>query len=195
VLDMMHRVRADAKVFALDTGRLNEETYEVAEQVRQRYGEIVQWMFPQAGAVEKMLGGKGLYSFKASIEGRKECCGIRKVEPLQRALKGMQAWVTGLRREQAATRGHNPQVQTDAGNGGIFKYNPIIGWTTAQVWGYVREHGLPYNLLYERGYTQIVCAPCTTPVMPGEDVRAGRWRWESPEQKECGLHTHGSVRK
>ncbi|RJO70557.1 MAG: phosphoadenylyl-sulfate reductase [Myxococcales bacterium] len=192
VLDMMHRLQPYTKVFALDTGRLHDETYDVAEQIRCRYGDIVEWYFPDKDAVQKLLGAKGLFSFRDSVENRVECCFIRKVEPLKRALKGMTAWVTGLRKEQSATRTQVAQIEVDKGNGGILKYNPLIEWTTQEVWAYVREHRLPYNKLYERGFTQIGCSPCTTPVFPGEDLRAGRWRWEQPEHKECGLHKDGS---
>ncbi len=190
VLDMMLSVNQRARIFALDTGRLDPETYDTAEAVRRRYGIEIEWFFPEKETVEKLVRTKGSYSFKQSIENRKECCFIRKVEPLRRALNGMTAWVTGLRREQAATRGDLAQFEIDPGNDGIWKVNPIISWTTSQVWDYVKSKDLPYNPLYERGYTQIGCQPCTTPVKPGEDPRAGRWRWESPEHKECGLHVH-----
>jgi phosphoadenosine phosphosulfate reductase len=190
VLHMMRQLNSDARVFALDTGRLDPETYEVAERVRQRFGMTIEWYFPQFEPVQDLIRAKGVYSFRSSIEDRKACCFVRKVEPLRRALSGLTAWVTGMRREQAATRGGLQQVEVDHGNGGIQKVNPIASWGVEETWCYVAEHNLPYNQLYERGYTQIGCQPCTTPVRPGEDARAGRWRWELPEHKECGLHVH-----
>ena len=192
VLDMMLNIREDARVFALDTGRLHPETYELAEEIRRRYGNVVQWYFPEKNAVEAMVDEKGLFSFRESIENRKECCYVRKVEPLQRALGGMTAWITGLRREQSVTRGDLRQFETDASQGGIVKVNPLIEWTTQDVWNYISEKGLPHNRLYDEGFAQIGCEPCTSPVRPHEDARAGRWRWESPEHKECGLHINGS---
>ncbi len=191
VLDMMFSIRKDARAFAIDTGRLDPETYEVAEEIRRRYGDVIQWYFPAAEAVEEMVSTKGLFSFRQSIDNRQQCCYIRKVEPLKRALQGMTAWITGLRREQSVTRGDLAQVEIDESQGGIEKINPIVEWTTQEVWGYVAERRLPYNRLYDQGYAQIGCQPCTTPVKPHEDSRAGRWRWESPEHKECGLHIHG----
>jgi phosphoadenosine phosphosulfate reductase len=192
ILDMSFKIREDIKLFALDTGRLNEETYEVAEQVRRRYGDIVRWMFPDRDEVEKLEREKGLYSFRRSVENRKECCYIRKVEPMQRALQGMTAWIAGLRRDQSVTRSNVQQFETDYGHGGIVKVNPLIEWTTEDVWNYIHEHELPYNRLYKQGYHQIGCACCTRAVLPGEHPRAGRWWWESAEHKECGIHIGGS---
>lgn len=192
VLDMMCRIEPSARVFAIDTGRLHEETYALAEKIRHRYAKEIEWVFPDRNAVEALVRKKGLYSFRESVEARKECCHIRKVEPLLRALKGLEAWITGLRRGQSVTRELVQQVEVDNAHNGLLKYNPIVHWTTEQVWAYVRERGLPYHPLYERGYTQLGCAPCTSPVLPGEDPRAGRWRWESGTTKECGLHIDGS---
>jgi len=190
VLHMMCNVNPRARVFALDTGRLDPETYEVAEQVQRRLGVSIEWYFPHHAAVEELVRAKGMFSFRQSIENRKECCNIRKVEPLRRALSGLSAWITGMRREQAATRGQLGQFEIDHGNRGIQKVNPIADWSVEDTWRYATEHDLPHNQLYERGYTQIGCQPCTTAVRPGEDARTGRWRWESPEHKECGLHVH-----
>jgi phosphoadenosine phosphosulfate reductase len=190
VLHMMRQINPEARVFALDTGRLDPETYELAEQVQQRFGATIEWTFPRFEPLQELVRAKGMYSFRNSVEDRKECCFIRKVEPLRRALSGLTAWVTGMRREQAATRGGLQQFEVDHANGGIQKVNPIAGWGVAETWCYVAEHNLPYNRLYDRGYTQIGCQPCTTSVRPGEDPRAGRWRWELPEHKECGLHVH-----
>ena len=176
------------KIFTLDTGRLHEETYEVMDRIREKYGVAIQAVFPQREAVEKLEREKGFYSFRESVENRKECCGIRKVEPLRRALQGLDAWITGLRREQAVTRTELKKVEADAAHGGIAKVNPIADWTTQQVWDYIRKQQVPYNRLHDQGFPSIGCAPCTRAIRPGEDIRAGRWWWERPEHKECGLH-------
>ncbi|MDA8126257.1 MAG: phosphoadenylyl-sulfate reductase [Deltaproteobacteria bacterium] len=175
-------------VFALDTGRLDEETYEVAEAVSQRYGIRIDWFFPRRDLVETLEREKGLFSFRESLENRHECCRIRKVEPLGRALKGLSGWITGLRREQAVTRAALAPVERDELNGGLVKINPLLHWSETEVNEYARQRGIPINRLYGRGYRSIGCAPCTRAVRPGEDARAGRWWWESPEHKECGLH-------
>lgn len=188
VLDMLMDIRPDARVFAIDTGRLNPETYECAEAIRRRYGVTIEWYFPKHDAVERLEREKGLFSFRESISNRIECCGIRKVEPLQRALSGLEAWITGLRREQSVTRSNLQAVERDDAHGGIIKINPLADWTLDDVWAYVREHKIPYNSLYDAGYASIGCAPCTRAIQPGEDQRAGRWWWERPEHKECGLH-------
>jgi phosphoadenosine phosphosulfate reductase len=188
VLDLLMDIRKDARVFALDTGRLNPETYECAEELRRRYGVTIEWYFPRHETVEALERGKGLFSFRESVENRKECCGIRKVEPLNRALSGLEAWITGLRREQSVTRTELAVVEKDASHGGIWKINPLAAWTLHDLWAYAREKRIPYNRLYDQGYTSIGCAPCTRAIEPGEDQRAGRWWWENPEHKECGLH-------
>lgn len=188
IIDMLMSVRKDARVFALDTGRLNPETYECAEQLRRRYKVKIEWYFPKHDAVESLERTKGLFSFKQGVDERKECCGIRKVEPLNRALSGLKAWITGLRREQSVTRTDLQPVESDASHGGIAKINPIAGWTLDDTWKYTREHYVPHNALYDIGYTSIGCAPCTRAIQAGEDQRAGRWWWENPDHKECGLH-------
>lgn len=188
VLDLLMSIRPDARVFALDTGRLNPETYECAEALRRRYGVKIEWFFPKHEPVEHLERAKGLFSFKESVENRKECCGIRKVEPLNRALAGLQGWITGLRREQSVTRTELAVIETDASHGGIAKVNPLADWSLDDLWTYAREKKIPYNRLYDIGYTSIGCAPCTRAIEPGEDQRAGRWWWENPEHKECGLH-------
>ena len=179
-------------VFTLDTGRLPPETYEVMEEVRRRFGRPIETYFPDRAAVEELEREKGFFSFRRSIEERKECCSVRKLEPLSRALAGKAAWLTGLRREQSVTRAGVEPVEVDAAHGGILKLNPLAGWREEQVWRYAREHELPVNALHGRGYPSIGCAPCTRAVAPGEDIRAGRWWWESPEHKECGLHGRAS---
>ena len=186
-IDMIAKVAPGIRVFTLDTGRLHDETYEVMERVRVKYGVVIQSYFPDREKVEQLEREKGFYSFRESIENRKECCGIRKMEPLRRALSGMKAWMTGLRSEQAVTRSDMAVVEWDGGNG-LAKVNPLIDWSEEQVWEYVRANDVPYNALHDRGFPSIGCAPCTRAIKPGEDVRAGRWWWENPENKECGLH-------
>ncbi len=188
LLDMVHQVGKPVRVFSIDTGRLPEETYECSEAIRQRYGINVEWVFPRFEAVEKLESEKGLFSFKESTENRKECCGIRKVEPLGRALEGYSAWITGRRMDQSDTRKTLRIIETDPVHPGLVKINPLIHWTKADLWYYVEEHKVPHNRLYDEGYLSIGCAPCTRPCKEGEDERAGRWWWESPEHKECGLH-------
>lgn len=191
LIDLLMKVRKDARVFALDTGRLNPETYECAEQLRRRYKVQIEWFFPKHDAVENLERSKGVFSFKESVENRKECCGIRKVEPLNRALSGMKAWITGLRRESSVTRSELKVIEVDASHGGIVKINPLAAWSLEDTWKYTKENFVPYNRLYDVGYASIGCAPCTRAIEPGEDQRAGRWWWENPEHKECGLHLPG----
>jgi phosphoadenosine phosphosulfate reductase len=186
LIDLAAQHAPRLRVFTLDTGRLPPETYEVMEQVRRRYGISIESYFPDRAAVEKLEREKGFFSFKRSIEERKECCAIRKLEPLSRALTGRDAWVTGLRREQSPTRAAVETVEID--ERGLFKLSPLADWSEAQIWKYARDRQVPLNALHAQGYPSIGCAPCTRPVAPGEDVRAGRWWWESPEHKECGLH-------
>jgi len=188
LVDMLAKIDRKARIFVLDTGRLHPETYEVMEKCRLRYGIEFETYFPQTTAAENLLRQKGPFSFYNSIEDRKECCFIRKVEPLQRALKGNEAWITGLRRAQAVTRTRLPKVEVDETHNGIFKLNPLADWTEEMVWEYIRANKVPYNNLHDQGFPSIGCAPCTRAIQVGEDLRAGRWWWENPEQKECGLH-------
>lgn len=188
VIDIAHKANGAVRVFALDTGRLPEETYQTAERVRDKYNLAIEWFFPERERVEVLERTKGLYSFMDSLDNRHECCGIRKVEPLGRALGGLDAWATGLRREQSVTRADIPAVELDAGHGGIAKLNPIIGWTEAEVLAYADANRVPIHPLHKRGYPSIGCAPCTRAVASGEHPRAGRWWWENPDSKECGLH-------
>lgn len=187
VIDMMMKIDPAATVFTLDTGRLNQETYDVMDAVRRKYGLSVKTMFPEATAVAEMVEKAGFNLFYDSLENRKLCCKVRKVLPLRRALGELDAWITGLRREQAVTRADLHTVEWDEGFG-LLKLNPIANWTEADVWNYIKENEVPYNALHDRGYPSIGCQPCTRAIKPGEDVRAGRWWWETPEQKECGLH-------
>ena len=188
VIDLIREAGLGVGIFALDTGRLNEETYEVAEAISERYKVDIDWYFPECAAVEKLERDKGLFSFRASLENRHECCRIRKVEPLGRALQGLAGWITGLRREQSVTRSELAPIEIDRANGGILKINPLIDLSEAQVWAYAEERRLPVNPLHRQGYPSIGCAPCTRAIRPGEHSRAGRWWWENPEHKECGLH-------
>ena len=187
IIDIAHGAGLDLGVFAIDTGRLNEETYEVSEALVERYRLKIDWYFPNHVDVEFLEREKGLFSFRESLENRHECCRIRKVEPLLRALSGLAGWVTGMRRTQGMTRNGLSAIERDEVNGGILKINPLLEWTEEQVLAYVKEHRLPVNRLFAQGYRSIGCAPCTRAVKPGEDVRAGRWWWENAENKECGL--------
>lgn len=189
VIDMLVKLNPRARVFTLDTGRLPAETYALMERLEDRYGLSIEVHFPQASAVEAVVREHGVNLFYRSIEGRKLCCAIRKVEPLGRALAGLDAWITGLRREQAPTRASVRKVETDPDHAGIVKLNPLADWTWEQLWAYIRAHNVPYNTLHDQGYPSIGCAPCTRAVLAGEDPRAGRWWWEQdPAAKECGLH-------
>lgn len=181
------------RVFAIDTGRLNEETYACAEAVRLRYKVSLEWVFPRTESVEALVRAEGLYSFRNSIGARRECCGIRKVEPLARALQGLQAWITGMRREQGVTRSILETVETDTLHGGITKINPLAEWSLDDVLSFATAHELPVNRLHDRGYASIGCAPCTRPIKLGEELRSGRWWWEDAEHKECGLHNRSDV--
>src|SRR5437867_228088 len=183
--------RRPVPVFSLDTGRLHPETYQFLEKVREHYRIPVEVFFPQPEAVERLVREKGLFSFYK--DGHKECCGIRKVEPLVRALRPLKAWVTGQRRDQSpGTRAEVPVVQLDPSFGSperpLVKFNPLANWSSKQVWAYIREHEVPYNALHERGFFSIGCEPCTRPINPGQHEREGRWWWEEETLKECGLH-------
>ena len=188
IIDIAHQAGIALGVFALDTGRLNEETYEVADALVERYRLKIDWYFPRHETVEALEREKGLFSFRESLDNRHECCHIRKVEPLSRALQSLSGWVTGMRREQSVTRSDLTAVERDDLNGGIIKINPLLNWTEEQLLDYSAVHHLPQNRLFSQGYRSVGCAPCTRAVQPGEDARAGRWWWENPENKECGLH-------
>ena len=187
LIDMLVKIDPKARIFTLDTGRLPQETYNVIDATRQKYGAHIEVMFPQPDAVQRMVGEHGMNLFYHSVEHRKLCCGVRKMEPLRRALSGLDAWITGLRREQSVTRTAVHKVEWDEGNS-LVKINPLVDWSHDDVWKYIREHNVPYNALHDRGYPSIGCAPCTRAIQPGEHERAGRWWWEHPESKECGLH-------
>lgn len=185
--DLIAAAELPIEVFVLDTGRLHADTLALIPEIKARYGIEVRVYTPDPTAVADYVRGNGRDAFYGSIELRKRCCGIRKVEPLGRALAGKRAWLTGQRREHSAGRAELPEREFDAVHG-IEKFNPLAAWSEAEVWQYVRARGVPYNRLYDQGYKSIGCAPCSRPVLPGEELRAGRWWWEQPETKECGLH-------
>ncbi|MCF8228856.1 MAG: phosphoadenylyl-sulfate reductase [Bacteroidales bacterium] len=187
IASLIASIDKNANIFTLDTGRLFQETYDLIERTRSRYGIEINIFFPNAIRVEKMVNKKGINLFYESIENRKQCCHVRKIEPLQRALRGKKAWITGLRREQSPTRTNLEVAEWDETNG-LIKINPLIDWTEEDVWNYIRENNVPYNKLHDKGFKSIGCLPCTRAVKPGEDPRAGRWWWENQGHKECGLH-------
>jgi len=188
LIDILCRLDPKFRVFSLDTGRLHEETYEVMEEIVEKYGITIESYFPDAAKVEKLERERGFYSFRRSVEERKECCGIRKVEPLNRALSSLKAWITGLRRDQGMTRTEIDKIEIDKAHGFIVKLNPLADWSEKQVWDYIHDNKVPYNKLHDRGFPSIGCSPCTRAIKLGEDIRAGRWWWETPDFKECGLH-------
>lgn len=187
--DLIARHAPAISIFTLDTGRLFPETYELLCQTERHFGVKIAVYFPDAAEVEAMVNREGVDCYRKSVELRQTCCQVRKVLPLRRALSGKRAWICGLRREQAVTRQGLAIVEWDAGNG-LFKVNPLADWSETRVWDYLRHNNIPRHPLHDRGFLSIGCACCTRAVNPGEDVRAGRWWWESPEHKECGLHGH-----
>jgi phosphoadenosine phosphosulfate reductase len=187
VLDLIRRHHLAIDIFTLDTGRLPEETYALMQQVEEVYGRCFETFYPNTEAVQALVRERGINGFYSSIENRKACCEVRKVEPLKRALSGRRAWVTGLRAQQGVSRADLTARGLDE-TYGLEKFNPLHDWTEQQVWQYIREGGVPYNALHDRHYPSIGCAPCTRAIAVGEDLRAGRWWWENPETKECGLH-------
>lgn len=187
ITEMIAGIDKRVKIFTLDTGRLFPETYETLERTTNRYGMPIEVYFPDSRHIEEMVRSRGINLFYESVENRKLCCHIRKIEPLNRAFIGMEAWICGLRREQSVTRQDMKLVEWDDQNK-LIKINPIIDWTETQVWDYIAEKNIPYNKLHDKGFPSIGCQPCTRAIQPGEDIRAGRWWWESPQNKECGLH-------
>ena len=185
--DIVDRNRIAVEMFSLDTGSLPQETYDLMQTVRERYKTPLHVYFPDAKRIEAYVAEHGVNGFYQSIELRKACCHIRKVEPLQRALQGKRAWITGIRREQAATRA-NLEISAFDADHNMQKINPLLEWSNAEVWEYLKQNNVPYNKLHDKFYPSIGCAPCTRAVTPGEDLRSGRWWWENPETKECGLH-------
>ncbi|QOR61239.1 phosphoadenylyl-sulfate reductase [Sulfurovum sp. ST-21] len=185
--DLILNIDADTHIFTLDTGRLHPETYDVMDATNLKYNTKIAVYFPEASNVEALYRTQGVNGHYESIEKRKHCCFVRKIEPLQRALKDVDVWITGLRSEQSVTRQQMPLVEYDE-KFKVIKVNPLIAWSEKEVWEYIKEHNVPYNKLHDQGFPSIGCAPCTRAVEEGEDIRSGRWWWESPEHKECGLH-------
>ncbi|HJS22126.1 MAG TPA: phosphoadenylyl-sulfate reductase [Steroidobacteraceae bacterium] len=177
----------EIQIFSVDTGRLPEETHALLDRVQRRYGRQIQVFYPDAQRLEQYVGRHGINGFYNGLDERLSCCSIRKIEPFKRAIAGHKAWVTGVRREQSATRALGAPVEWDT-QYGLYKVSPLLDWTEREVWEYVRTLKLPYNALHDRRYPSIGCAPCTRPIEPGQDARAGRWWWENPDSRECGLH-------
>ena len=184
---MICRIRPETRIFTLDTGRLFPETYSLIERTNMTYGIKIQLFFPDYKQVEKMVAEHGVNLFYENVEKRRLCCHIRKLEPLKRAFDGLKVWICGLRHEQSVTRTDIRMVEWDEPHR-LLKLNPLINWTEKPVWDYIHGHGVPYNKLHDQGFPSIGCQPCTRAVKPGEDIRAGRWWWENPLHKECGLH-------
>ncbi len=189
--DVIFRNNINIGIFTIDTGRLFNETYELMEKVSARYRREVRVYFPDAQEVEAFVSNKGINSFYESIENRKACCAIRKIGPLNRALEGARVWITGLRGDQSGNRSQMPMIEWMEDKQ-LYKFNPLIHWTLDEVLAYINQHNVPYNVLHDKSFVSIGCAPCTRAIEPGENVRAGRWWWEE-SQKECGLH--GSMRR
>jgi phosphoadenosine phosphosulfate reductase len=187
ITDIIFKNNFDVKVVTLDTGRLFPETYKVYNSTLDKYKKTISVYFPPTEKVEEMVNKKGPFSFYESLENRKECCFIRKVIPLKRALKGNEIWITGLRASQSENRSDLQEFEWDEGNQ-IIKYNPLLEWSLEQIIDYIKENHVPYNILHDRGFVSIGCEPCTRAIKPGEDFRAGRWWWEQNSGKECGLH-------
>ena len=191
LIDMASRIRNDLHVLTLDTGRLPQETYDMIDRVRDRYAIEVQVVSPDAAELAGMVRGHGVNLFYRSADERRLCCDVRKSRPLARALRGYDAWITGVRRQQASTRSQTPIAAADLEHEGLTKVAPLVEWSKDDVWTYIRENDVPFHRLYERGYTSIGCEPCTRATVTGEHERAGRWWWEQSEVKECGLHWNG----
>lgn len=189
ITDMIFKNDIDIKVVTLDTGRLFKETYKVFNQMRDQYRKKIKVYFPDREQVEKMVSEKGPYSFYNSVENRKECCHIRKVIPLNRALEGVECWITGIRAEQSPNRKGMTFFEIDEARQ-IIKYNPLLHWAFDEVREYIKTNHVPYNVLHDKGFVSIGCEPCTRAIQPGDDFRAGRWWWEDNSKKECGLHTN-----
>jgi phosphoadenosine phosphosulfate reductase len=192
ITEIMASIDPASRIFTLDTGRMFPESYDVIERTIARYKIKIGIFFPERAAVEKMVNKEGINLFYESIENRKLCCHIRKIEPLNRALEGLDVWISGLRRSQSVTRTEIKLVEWDE-NHKMIKVNPLINWTEEQVWDYIKLKNIPYNRLHDQGFPSIGCQPCTRAVQPGEDVRAGRWWWEEEHHKECGLHLKKKV--
>ena len=188
IIDIMFNINPESRLFTLDTGRLPQETYNVMDEVRKRYSTKIEVLFPDAKEVEEMVNDKGMNLFYDSAENRKLCCAIRKVHTMNKMLKTLDGWITGLRKDQNKNRSDAKMLEIDEIHDDIVKVNPIINWTYEQTWDYIKTNNCPYNKLLDQGFPSIGCEPCTRPIKIGEDIRAGRWWWENDTNKECGLH-------
>lgn len=188
ITHMLSQRNKPVNIFTLDTGRLFQETYDLIEETNKHFGIEIEIIFPDYKKVQQMVREKGINLFYRSIENRKLCCSIRKKEPIERALKGMKAWISGLRKDQSVERFFTPTAEWDE-TYKLYKINPLLEWTEKQVWDYIRKHNIPYNKLHDKDFRSIGCQPCTRAIKPEDDFRAGRWWWEEKEKKECGLHS------
>lgn len=188
IMDMMVKINPKFRFFSLDTGRLPQETYDIMDIVRKKYNITIEILFPDTKEVEEMVRSKGMNLFYDNVENRKLCCEIRKVHPMNKFLKTLDGWITGLRKDQTEIRKDAKIFEIDELHGGILKINPIINWTWDDIWNYIKKNNIPYNSLLDKGFPSIGCEPCTRAIKPGEDLRAGRWWWEQGTHKECGLH-------
>jgi thioredoxin-dependent adenylylsulfate APS reductase len=188
LLDLLTQLVPKPKVFTLDTGRLPQETYDLIDAVRDRFGVDVEMVFPEAADVEAMTRQRGANLFYRSVDDRHRCCDVRKVAPLRRALRGLDGWITGVRRDQIGSRSGTLKIGFDLEHGMIWKVSPLADWTEEEVWARIRQRDLPYNALHDQGYPSIGCAPCSRAVPAGADPRSGRWWWEQPDERECGIH-------
>lgn len=193
LIDMMMKINKKARIFTLDTGRLNEETYQVMDAIKSKYGATIDIIFPNKNEVEEMVHAHGPNLFYKGKDNRLLCCDIRKVRPLREYLPNLDGWITSIRKDQTDSRADAGKFELDELHGGILKINPLVDWSSKQVWEYIKEHKVPYNKLHDLGYPSIGCAPCTRAVKDGEDPRAGRWWWENDSDKECGLHFNHTV--
>ena len=188
--DLILQKDKNAKIFTLDTGRLHEQTYQVMDDTNKKYQIKMDVYYPDYENIQQLYKNQGINGFKESVENRQLCCYMRKIEPLRRALSGLDVWITGLRRSQSQTREEMQLVEWDESNN-LLKVNPLIEWSEEDIWNYIEKNNVPYNQLHKQGYPSIGCEPCTRAISKGEDIRAGRWWWENPEHKECGLHLKG----
>jgi phosphoadenosine phosphosulfate reductase len=192
IIDMIIKINPKARIFTLDTGRLNQETYDLMDEIRNKYNTNIEVKFPDQNEVEQMVHVNGMNLFYQSTGNRKLCCGIRKVHPLNKMLSSLDGWITGLRSDQTDVRSTAQKIEIDEQHNNIIKINPIIEWTWEQTWDYIKKNNVPYNKLHDTGFPSIGCEPCTRAIKPGEPLRAGRWWWESNGDQECGLHAdHG----
>jgi phosphoadenosine phosphosulfate reductase len=193
VIDMIMKINPQARIFTLDTGRLNQETYDVMDEIRKKYRVNIEVMFPNQTEVEQLVRVNGLNLFYESIANRKICCDVRKVHPFNRMISTLDGWITGLRADQTEVRLKANKIEIDEQHNGIIKINPIIDWTWEQTWDYIKKNNIPYNKLHDNGFPSIGCEPCTRAIKPGEPLRAGRWWWELNSHKECGLHANNDL--